>query len=137
VFNVERDHLAETDAEDGISFFGLGRKGVVVENEDADDRVGNDERDGAGAGPDLGERGTDGRGDDFRRREIGFGDAGQNGAGRERLECVYGRLAGCGDGGGENAIGRKLDGGGRTRASVCRDAAITEWKSANGCILRG
>jgi hypothetical protein len=93
-------------------------KPVVVDDEDADYGVWNDERDGAGARPDLSERGTDGCGDDFGKREIGFGDAGQDCAGRERFEGVDRGLAGRGDSGGENAFGGEFDGGGRARADL-------------------
>ena len=81
MLHVKGNHLAQAEAEHRDGFSGLGGQGIEVEHEDADQRVGKDERDGAGARRDLAEGGANGSGDRLRRAQIGLADAGNERAG--------------------------------------------------------
>jgi hypothetical protein len=60
VLDFKGNHFAQAEADDGDSFRGFGGKGIKVEDEDADERVGKDDGNGSGAGRDFIEGGADG-----------------------------------------------------------------------------
>ena len=88
VLDIEGDHFAQAEADDGNGLSGFGGKGIEVEDEDADDGVGQDDGDGASARRDFVESGADGGGDGFGRAQVGLFNAGNERAGRKRNEGV-------------------------------------------------
>ena len=88
VLHVEGNHFAQAEAHHGDGFGGFAGQGIEVEDEDADEGVGQDQSDGVGARRNLGERGTNGRCDGFGRAQVGLFDAGDQRAGGQRHKGV-------------------------------------------------
>jgi len=134
MLDVEGDHFAEAETQDGEGFRGAGGQGIEVEHEDADDGVGQNEGDGAGAGRDLAERGADGVGDSLGGADVGLADAGDQGAGREWNEGVDGCGAGAGERCGEDSFRGELDGGWGTTGGLAVEIDLfrKEFKSVLG-----
>ena len=49
MLNLEGNHFAQAEAHDGEGLSGLGGEGIEIEDEDANNGVGQDDSDGAGA----------------------------------------------------------------------------------------
>ena len=116
MFDIERHHFAQAEAQNGNGLGCLLGQGIEVEHEDADRGVGQDQRHGAALRGQFVEGLADGLDHGVLRLDIGLGDAGHQGAGSEWRERVRRRVAPVRDGGGQNAFRSEFDRGQRAAA---------------------
>ena len=119
VLHFEGNHFAESETQYRDCLAGARGQGIEVENEDANRGVGNDDGDEAAARRDAGQCVANGERNSLGRAHVQFADAGHEHAWAQRFEGVDRRLILAGKRRGEHALGRELDGRGRT-ASVLR-----------------